>query len=230
MRQKLKRFQENKGLERLIEPDKPGYAALKGNWNVSFFPKKQPITLELGCGSGAYALGLADLFPQRNVIGIDLKGDRLWKGAKQAEAAQLTNVAFLRTRIEQLTDFFEPNEVAEIWIPFPDPRPKNRDIKRRLTSPRFLALYRTILAEDGLVHLKTDSASLFDYTLALLRANGCLLLDQTRDAYALASPPARVGGALQGIQTDYEKKFLAQGLPIHYLCFAFAASTPGAHP
>lgn len=218
MRQKQKRFQENKLLDALIEPEKPLYTTIKGKWNACFFPKKQPITLEIGCGHGAYAIGLARLFPERNVIGIDIKGDRLWKGAKEADATQLTNVAFLRAQAEQLMHFFAPNEVAEIWIPFPDPRPKNRDIKRRLTSPRFLALYQSILTKGGIVHLKTDSALLFFYTLDLLQEQGLCLLEQTTDVYA--STDANANRLQRNIQTAYEKRFLAQGLPIHYLCFS----------
>jgi tRNA (guanine-N7-)-methyltransferase len=218
MRQKQKRFQENKLLDALIEPEKPLYTTLKGKWNACFFPTKQPITLEIGCGHGAYTIGLARLFPEHNVIGIDIKGDRLWKGAKEAGATQLTNVAFLRAPVEQLMHFFAPSEVAEIWIPFPDPRPKNRDIKRRLTSPRFLALYQSILTKGGKVHLKTDSALLFSYTLELLQQQGLCLLEQTTDVYAATGSDTAM--LQRSIQTAYEKRFLAQGLPIHYLCFS----------
>lgn len=216
MRQKHIRFQENKGLDNCIEPSKPCYTTIKGQWHNIFFKNNNPITLEIGCGHGAYVIGLAKLFPQRNFIGIDIKGDRLWKGAKEAKKQYLSNVAFLRIFIESLDDFFSENEVDEIWITFPDPRPKNRDIKRRLTSPRFLDLYRHILADQGKIHLKTDNTLLYDYTLKILHKQNLKILKQTLDLY---NSPYLVEH--WGIQTTYEKRFLAQGMKIHYLCFQY---------
>ena len=216
MRQKCKRFEANKWLTHLIEPEKPLYETIKGQWHNDYFCNKHPITLEIGCGHGDCTIGLARTFPVSNFIGIDSKGDRLWKGAQTAQAEKLTHVAFLRIQVEQLLDFFEADEVAEIWITFPDPRPKNRDQKRRLTSLRFLKLYKHILSAGGKVHLKTDSMELFSYTLALLRSEKINLLAHTTDLYS--SP---YGNDHLAIQTTYEKKFLLQGSQIKYLCFAF---------
>ncbi|WP_342265409.1 tRNA (guanosine(46)-N7)-methyltransferase TrmB [Cardinium endosymbiont of Philonthus spinipes] len=214
MRQKRKRFEANKSLDHLIEPEKPLYKNIKGKWNLVYFQNNHPITLEIGCGHGAYTIGLAKLFPERNFIGIDIKGDRLWKGAQEAKDYALQNVAFLRAQATQLLEFFEENEVAEIWITFPDPRPKTRDIKRRLTSMRFLKLYKTILIQDGHVHLKTDSSLLFAYTLDLLQRQGIAPYNYTRDLYGSALISNHFG-----IQTTYEKRFIAEGMQIHYLCF-----------
>lgn len=214
MRKKRKRFEANKLLDHLIEPGKPTYQSIKGKWNPSCFQNNHPITLEIGCGHGAYTIGLAKIFPERNFIGIDIKGDRLWKGAQEAKDYVLKNVAFLRTQVTHLLDFFEQAEIAEIWITFPDPRPKNRDIKHRLTSARFLKLYETILMQRGRVHLKTDSTLLFDYTLDLLQGQGIEPFDYTRDLYGSSLTDNHFG-----IQTTYEKRFIAQGVQIHYLCF-----------
>lgn len=214
MRQKRQRFESNKLLDNLIEPGKPFYKMAKGQWNTIYFQNNQPITLEIGCGHGAYTVGLGKIFPEKNFIGIDIKGDRLWKGAQKAHDNGLKNIAFLRIQITHLLDFFEHNEVAEIWITFPDPRPKNKDIKRRLTSPRFLNLYRTILIDGGKIHLKTDSALLFQYTLTLLQDQTIQPLACTTDLYC--SP---LINDHFDIQTTYEQRFLAQGTPINYLCF-----------
>ena len=212
MRKKRKRFEANKSLDHLIEPEKAIYKSIKGKWNLLYFQNNQPITLEVGCGHGAYTIGLAKLFPERNFIGIDIKGDRLWKGAQEAKDCALQNVAFLRAQATHLLDFFEHDEVAEVWITFPDPRPKTRDIKRRLTSPRFLKLYETILVQGGCVHLKTDSSLLFAYTLDLLQAQGIVPRHCTTDLYGSILIDNHFG-----IQTTYEKRFIAQGMPIYYL-------------
>ncbi|TSJ80759.1 MAG: tRNA (guanosine(46)-N7)-methyltransferase TrmB [Candidatus Cardinium sp.] len=215
MRKKRKRFEENKFLDHLIEPEKAIYKSIKGKWNLLYFQNNHPITLEIGCGHGAYTIGLAKIFPERNFIGIDIKGDRLWKGAQEAKASALQNVAFLRAQATHLLDFFEQDEVAEVWITFPDPRPKTRDIKRRLTSPRFLKLYKTILIQGGCVHLKTDSRLLFAYTLDLLQAQGIVPRNCTTDLYH-----STLVNSHFGIQTTYEKRFIAQGMQIYYLSFA----------
>lgn len=215
MRKKRKRFEENKWLDHLIEPEKEIYNNIKGKWNPWYFQNNHPITLEMGCGHGAYTIGLAKIFPKRNFIGIDIKGDRLWKGAQEAKDYALQNVAFLRAQATHLLDFFEQDEVAEIWITFPDPRPKTRDIKRRLTSARFLKLYKAILIHGGHVHLKTDSDLLFDYTLDMLQREEIEPCDYTRDLYGSSLIDNHFG-----IQTTYEKRFIAQGVQIHYLCFA----------
>ncbi|ROT47392.1 tRNA (guanosine(46)-N7)-methyltransferase TrmB [Candidatus Cardinium hertigii] len=220
MRQKLQRFEANKWLNNLIEPGKAIYKTIKGQWNNLYFPNNQPITLEMGCGHGAYTVGLGKTFPERNFIGIDIKGDRLWKGAQEAQDGHLHNVAFLRIPITQLLDFFEENEISEIWITFPDPRPKNKDIKRRLTALRFLKLYEIILIDSGKVHLKTDSTLLFQYTLDLLQQQALQLLSYTTDLYGSSLIKDHLG-----IQTTYEKRFLAQGMQISYLCYANRCGT-----
>ncbi|WP_419241296.1 tRNA (guanosine(46)-N7)-methyltransferase TrmB [Cardinium endosymbiont of Nabis limbatus] len=219
MRQKCKRFEANKSLDHLIEPGKSIYKNIKGQWNRLYFQNDYPITLEIGCGHGAYTIGLAKIFPERNFIGIDLKGDRLWKGAQEAKIYGLQNVAFLRAQATHLLDFFEENEVAEIWITFPDPRPKTRDIKRRLTSLRFLKLYQTMLIEGKRVHLKTDSNLLFQYTLDVLQGQGIQPYDYTRDLYGSILIDNHFG-----IQTTYEKRFIPQGMPIYYLSFVLKAA------
>lgn len=215
MRKKRQRFEANKFLDHLIEPGKPIYKNIKGKWHACYFRNNHPITLEIGCGHGAYTIGLAKIFPKINFIGIDIKGDRLWKGGQEAQKYGLDNVAFLRAQVTHLLDFFEKDEITEIWITFPDPRPKNRDIKRRLTSTRFLKLYAAILIKSGLVHLKTDSSLLFDYTFNLLQEQSLELGDYTRDLYNSSLLANHFG-----LQTTYEKRFIAQGIPIYYLCFS----------
>ncbi|MEF2229055.1 MAG: tRNA (guanosine(46)-N7)-methyltransferase TrmB [Candidatus Cardinium sp.] len=214
MRQKRKRFAANKGLAQLIEPKKAIYNHIKGAWHTLYFHNNHPITLEVGCGHGAYTIGLAKIFPERNFIGLDIKGDRLWKGAQEAKAYDLKNVAFLRAQATHLLDFFQEDEVTEVWLTFPDPRPKTRDIKRRLTSPRFLKLYEAITIQGGRMHLKTDSSFLLDYTLDVLQQQGIAPCDYTKDVYGSTLIDHHFG-----IQTTYEKRFIAQGVQIHYLCF-----------
>ncbi len=214
MRQKRKRFEGNKWLDHIIEPDKAIYKNIKGKWNLLYFQNNYPIALEIGCGHGAYTIGLAKIFPKKNFIGIDIKGDRLWKGAQEAKKCCLKNVAFLRAQATHLIDFFEKDEVAEVWITFPDPRPKKKDIKRRLTSARFLELYQAVLIQGGYVHLKTDSTLLFNYTLDLLQEKGIELCNYTTDLYDSSLIDSHFG-----IQTAYEKRFIAQGMKIYYLSF-----------
>ncbi len=149
MRKKLKRFEDNALRDNVLEPGKELYDRLRGRWHAAYFPHQGPITLELGCGRAAYTLGLAQQFPDQNFVGIDIKGARLWAGSTEALQRRLQNVAFLRTQIEHLDQFFAPEEVSQIYITFPDPRPRDRDVKRRLTSPRFLALYRQLLQPGG---------------------------------------------------------------------------------
>jgi tRNA (guanine-N7-)-methyltransferase len=216
-RAKLKRFEEN--LERLniLQDNKEIYTRLKGSWNKEVFSSDQPITLELGCGKGEYTIGLARINTQRNYIGVDVKGDRLWVGSTQAIEEQLDHVRFLRAQIQQIDDFFDPGEVDEIWITFPDPRPKDRDIKRRLTSPRYLEMYRKILRTDACVHFKTDNQALFEYTLEVLNERTDIQdLKHTFDLYA-----SDLQDFTKGIKTNFEEKYLALGTPIKYLQFKF---------
>ncbi|MEM9417295.1 MAG: tRNA (guanosine(46)-N7)-methyltransferase TrmB, partial [Bacteroidota bacterium] len=186
-------------------------------WRPTYFQNTQPLVVELGCGRGAYTVGLAQQFPHKNFLGIDIKGARLWAGSTAAAAHDLRNVAFLRTKIEQLAQFFAPQEISEIYITFPDPRPRDRDAKRRLTSPQFLARYRPLLQPGGRVHLKTDDAALFAYTLEVLQTEAIIDLVYTDDLYQSAWLATH-----HGIQTAYEQQFLAQGATIKYLRFAFA--------
>lgn len=185
--------------------------ALRGRWH-EFFGNSNPIVLELGCGKGEYTVGLARLFPDKNFIGIDIKGARMHAGATQAVADGMKNVAFLRTHIELLIHFFAPGEVNEIWITFPDPQMKKAT--KRLTGTRFIDIYRTVLAPGGLIHLKTDSPFLYAYTRAMITLNGFGIEADTDDLYASAT-----GSPILSIQTHYEKQWLARGLTIKYLAF-----------
>ena len=218
MRSKLQRFKENFERENVIEPGKPIFEEIKGNWGSNFFNNDNPLIVELGCGNGEYTVGLAERFPQKNYVGVDVKGTRIWRGSKDATEANLSNAAFLRTQILQLEHFFEPEEISEIWITFPDPRPRKRDIKRRLTSPRFLEIYKKLLKTKGLVHFKTDNTDLFDYTLEVLSSEVAIEnLEHTHNLYATDLLKDH-----HGIQTRYEKMFLNEGETIKYLRFNFA--------
>ena len=211
---KLKRFAENAERTDIVEPGKANYEQLRGRWHAAFFQNNHPITLEVGCGKGEYTVGLAARYPERNFLGLDIKGERIWRGSKRAEALGLRNVGFVRTRALDLLQHFAPGELAEIWITFPDPRPRDRDIKRRLTSPRFLNLYQALLRPGGLVHLKTDNEALFDYTLEVLRERpGATVLAHTKDLYAT---PELLPHA-EDIETNFESKYRAQGVPIKYV-------------
>lgn len=188
----------------------------KGKWNEFFFKNDHPLVLELGCGKGEYTVGLAQNYITKNYIGLDLKGNRIWRGAKTALEAKMKNVAFLRTRIENIEKSFAEKEVNEIWITFPDPQLQKE--RKRLTSPRFLNYYRNILNKDGVVHLKTDSLKLYEYTLDTIKNNNCKLLDCTNDLYN-SDPNGRE--AVMAIKTFYEAKYLKAGLNICYLRFKF---------
>lgn len=215
-RQKLKKFADNKESRLIIESDKPFYTACKGKWNSDFFKNENEIVLELACGRGEYTTGLAPRFPNKNFIGIDVKGDRLWNGSTIAEENDYKNVAFLRAQIHHLEDFFEENEVSEIWLTFPDPRPKNRDIKRRLTNPRFMGVYKNILKPNGLFRFKTDNPGLFEYTLEVLEELNIEPEAMTKDLYN--SP---LWEEHYGIVTRFEKIFYQKGFSINYLRMRF---------
>lgn len=186
---------------------------LKGEWGKQFFQNNNPIVLELGCGKGEYTVGLARLFPEKNFIGIDIKGARLWKAAREIHLEGLKNAALLRTNIELLPMFFAENEVAEIWITFPDPQMKKQ--RKRLTSTRFIECYNSLLKPGGIIHLKTDSNFLFTYTSALIEENKFEVLVKTEDLYE--SPGS--GDDILGIKTFYEQQWLSRGLKIKYLKF-----------
>lgn len=185
---------------------------LKGLWNRHLFHNENPVVLELGCGKGEYTTGLAKHFPQKNYIGVDIKGSRIWRGARTALSEQLENVIFLRTRIELIGSFFCPGEVDEIWLTFPDPMLKKK--RKRLTSPRFLNTYRRFLKNNGMIHLKTDNTVLYQYTLDLIEKNRLTLRFHSDDLYH-----SGLINDILDIKTFYERQYLAQGMKIHYLCF-----------
>lgn len=185
---------------------------MKGKWNELFFKNNRPIVLELGCGKGEYATGLAKIYPEKNFIGIDIKGARMWTGAKDAIESGLKNVAFLRTHIELITYFFAPGEVSEIWITFPDPQMKK--VNKRMTSTRFMQLYRRILSDNGMIHLKTDSNFMYRYTLEMININHLPVLFSTEDLYH-SDPDNKI----LSIQTYYEQQWLERGLNIKYIHF-----------
>ena len=216
-RNKLQKFADNSRSEKVIQSGKPIYKTIKGNWRKLHFKNDNPITLEIACGRGEYTIGLARLFPAKNFVGIDLKGSRLWAGAKIAEKENLQNAAFLRTQMHMLEDFFEESEADEIWIIHPDPRPKKRDIRRRLTSPRYLDMFKRIIRSGGWIHLKTDSPSLFEYSLEILvnRADIRNLI-QTDNLDKSPYLPDH-----HGIETRYELMFRTEGESIKYLKFQF---------
>lgn len=189
---------------------------LKGRWHNDFFGNDNPIVLELGCGKGEYTVGLARRFPDKNFIGVDIKGARMWTGASQARAEGLNNVAFIRTSIELIDSFFAPGEVDEIWITFPDPQMKK--VRKRLTSTRFMDLYRKILADGGTIHLKTDSPFLYRYTSLMTALNRLPVEEQTADLYADGT-----AGDILDIKTHYERQWLERGLTIKYIRFRLPA-------
>ena len=219
MRSKIARFAHNKEAENLLQEGKPLFEKVKGNWQKDFFKNQQPITIELACGRGEYTLGLARLFPDRNFIGVDIKGDRLWKGSSLAQEEGLANVGFLRTLIHDLQNYFDENELDEIWLTFPDPRPKDREERRRLTSKRFIDSYKGILREDGWFKFKTDNTDLFDYTL--------VELDKRNDINSLKFTHNLSESELIrehfDIRTRYERLFVEKGEKIKYLKFKFTS-------
>ena len=216
---KLKRFRENETFTNVLQPSREeilsGNFSLKGKWASDFFQNENPIVLELGCGKGEYTVNLAQQYPQKNFIGVDIKGARFWRGAKTALEEKVPNAAFLRCQIELIDMIFASNEVAEIWITFPDPQIKYKRTKHRLTNADFLEKYKKILAPEGLIHLKTDSEFLHGYTLGLLHGLGHEILYANHHIYRNEGAPAEV----LAIQTTYEKIYLAQGKPITYIRF-----------
>ena len=220
MRKKLDRFRDNAERRNIIERGKPIYETIKGNWNKGFFKNDHDLVVEFGCGRGEYSVGLAEQFPEKNFIGVDIKGARIWVGSTYAINNGLENVAFLRTNIVLLNDFFDQNEVSEIWVTFPDPRPKDRDEKRRLTSPVFMDKYKAILRENGWVKFKTDDTMLFDYTLSLFEKDVKVKnLSYTHDLYQ-----SDLFEEHHGVKTKYEKLFYDKGETIKYMKFQFEKS------
>lgn len=216
---KLKRFRENETFHNVIQPTREALVdanfSLKGKWCSSFFKNNNPLVLELGCGKGEYTVGLAKRYPNKNFIGIDIKGARFWRGAKTAIEDQMPNVAFIRTQIELIEFIFAENEVDEIWITFPDPQIKYKRTKHRLTNAEFLQRYKNILNNTGVVHLKTDSEFMHGYTLGLLHGLGHEVEYANHDVYRQEGSPEEV----TEIQTYYEETYLAKDKAITYIRF-----------
>ncbi len=216
---KLKRFSENETFTNVFQPTRKEVVEdqfpLKGKWSSDFFKNDNPIVLELGCGKGEYSVGLAERFPEKNFIGIDIKGARFWRGAKTAVESGMNNVAFVRTQIELINHIFAENEVSEIWITFPDPQIKYKRTKHRMTNAEFLERYKKILKPSGLMHLKTDSEFMHGYTLGLLHGLGHEVIYANHNIYKNEGAPAEV----TGIQTFYESQYLEVNKPITYIKF-----------
>ena len=216
---KLKRFRENETFQNVFQPTREEVVSnqfpLKGKWNSDFFKNENPIVLELGCGKGEYSVGLAERSPNKNFIGIDIKGARFWRGAKTAVENGLHNVAFLRTQIELIEHCFAKDEVSEIWITFPDPQIKYKRTKHRMTNATFLENYKKILQSNGLMHLKTDSEFMHGYTLGLLHGAGHEVLYANHNIYKNEGAPKEV----TEIQTFYESQYLEVNKPITYIQF-----------
>ena len=218
---KLKRFNQNLSFSNVIQPEREevtsGEFRFKGKWRQDFFKNDRPIVVELGCGKGEYSVYLAQQYPEKNFVGVDIKGARFWAGAKKSLELGLSNVGFLRTQIELIDAIFEENEVDEIWITFPDPQIKFKRTKHRLTNPAFLDRYHTILKPEGRIHLKTDSEFLHGYTLGLLEGKDWEVDYAHHDVYGNPYSHKHV----TAIQTHYERLFMEKGRMITYLSFRF---------
>lgn len=216
---KLKRFNENETFKNVVQPTREELVnkefALKGQWSRDFFKNNNPIVLELGCGKGEYTTALAKKYPNKNFIGVDIKGARFWRGAKTALEENMPNVGFLRTQIELIDQAFATHEVDEIWITFPDPQIKYKRTKHRMTNSEFLSRYKTILKPEGVVNLKTDSEFMHGYTLGLLHGAGHEVLYANHNVYKQEGSPEDV----TSIQTFYEGQYLEQNKPITYIRF-----------
>lgn len=210
-RRKLPRFEYNSQSENVIERGKELYTTIKGKWREKYFKNDNPIVLELACGKGEYTVGLAQVYPNKNFIGIDIKGDRIARGSKRANDLLLKNVAFLRTPMVFLEEFFEENEVDEIWLIHPDPQPRDKEERKRLTNPKYLNLFNKILKIDGLFFFKTDNFPLFEYSLITIPKE-FEILRQTTDLYN-----SELINEHFGIETHYEKLFVSKGYKINYL-------------
>jgi tRNA (guanine-N7-)-methyltransferase len=214
---KLVRFAELKTFDNVLQYPKD----MPGKWS-EFFKNDNPIILELACGKGEYAVGLAQLHPHKNFIGVDLKGNRIWVGAKKALQQNLHNVAFLRTQIDKIHEFFAKEEVEELWITFPDPQLRISKSKKRLTHPKFLRLYQEILKPGGKINLKTDSPDLYRFTKRVIELYDCILLNDSDNIYSqeIIDPELK-------IKTHYESLDIAASNRVHYLCFCLPQNLPG---
>lgn len=211
------RFKANEENPNVVQEGKPIFEEIKGQWRARQFQNQNPLVVELACGRGEFTVGLARVFPHQNFIGVDIKGSRIWKGSSTATEEGLENVAFLRTQIQLLDKFFDQGEIDELWITFPDPFPRDGDEKRRLTSDRFLDMYKPLLKSRGTVHFKTDNTGLFDFSLNLVQSRKDIeVLGHTHDFYQSEWKDDHFG-----IQTRYEKMFSEKGEKIKYLKFRF---------
>ena len=232
-KRKLEHFAEMKTFPNVFEPElkdvfRTDYR-MKGNWAQQFFKNDNPIVLELGCGKGEYSVGMAQKFPNRNFIGVDIKGARMWRGAKTCLESGMENVAFLRTRIEFIEACFGPDEIDEIWITFPDPQPKDRQEKKRLTGPMFLKRYLTFLNTDGIIHLKTDNDFFYHWSLTEVERHQYEILESTANLYGeRITDFDQHTQEILNIKTHYEKLFTAKGHKIHYLKFKPNGQDPKA--
>ena len=233
---KLKKFAEMETFHNVFQcgarecvEDSP-VVTMRGKWRELYFHNNNPIVLELGCGRGEYTVGLAQRDPNKNYIGIDIKGARMWAGAKQAELAGIKNVAFLRTNIEMISNFFSPDEIDEIWITFPDPQMKKAT--KRLTSTFFMQRYRQLLRPDGIIHLKTDSPFLYTYTQAMVKENHYPILVDTNDLYSEEAVRTLGDKANEArmLQTHYENQWLDRGLTIKYIVWQLPAEPSYIEP
>jgi tRNA (guanine-N7-)-methyltransferase len=221
---KLRKFAENKTFDHVIEPEVKSFIdndhPKKGKWKSEVFGNDNPITLELGCGKGEYTVGLAKRFPDRNFVGVDIKGARIWRGAKTVEEEQLDNVAFLRTKIEFIDRFFAASEVEEIWLTFSDPQPKDEKGSKRLSSPKFLERYRRFVNPGGIINVKTDSRLFYDYTMEVVKEECLELLIHNDNIYeGFLSKLSEEMQDVLSIRTFYERKWLGEGIPIKFIKF-----------
>jgi tRNA (guanine-N7-)-methyltransferase len=219
-KRKLQRFAENATFTHFFQPGWEELSAgfsLRGKWNVNFFGNTNPVIIEIGCGKGEYTVDLSDKYPDRNFIGVDKKGARMWRGAKTSSEENSPNVAFVRIKAENIYKVFGPAEIDEIWITFPEPQPNSPRHSKRFTSPEFLQRYRQILKPGGIIHLKTDNDMFYDYTINVIKEGNHHLVYNNSDLYSNSDDP-EVKDVID-VQTHYEKIWLEQGLTIKYLRF-----------
>ncbi len=224
---KLKRFAEVETFENVLQPSHEDVwdkeFRLKSKWNKEYFKNDNPIVLEVGCGKGEYTVGLAQRFPDKNFIGIDIKGARLWQGATIANEEGLKNVAFVRTKVELLRSVFANGEISEVWITFADPQMKK--VTKRLTGTRYIKLYSDLMNDNGMIHLKSDSQFLYEYTRYMIKENNLKVLTDTDDLYN-----SEHANDILGIKTYYEAQFLSKGIPIKYIQFLLEGKTEFVEP